>query len=77
MLNNETLERHWDSLISTRWGILMIMASSLILSFGLLKLRDYAFGPDLGMDYNKHKVDFERKLLEAQESNLRQIQKEE
>ena len=72
----KSFENLTDDLLTTRPGILIIMVLSLILSFLMLKLRDYLLGPDLGMDRNVHKVDFERKLLEAQESNLRQIQKE-
>ena len=71
-----SFENLTDDLCTSRLGILFIMVLSLILSFLMLKLRDYILGPDLGMDRNVHKVDFERILLEIQESNLRQIQKE-
>lgn len=76
-MNARIWDHLYDDLLYTRLGILILMGSSLIMSFFMLKLRDYLLGPDLGMDRNRHKVDFDKKLLDAQESNLRQIEKDE
>ncbi len=48
---------------------------SFVCSLLLLKLRDYIFGPDLMvlLDRSKCHVDFDRRILEGQESNLRQL----
>jgi hypothetical protein len=53
------------------------MLISLACSFVLLKLRDRVFGADLGSYQHSNEVDFDRKLLDAQESNLKQLQKDE
>lgn len=66
-----------DSLLYTPNGIFVVMLLCFSGSFLLLKLKDILLGPDLGTDYNKHKVDFDRKILNGQESNLRQLRNNE
>ena len=43
----------------------------------MLKLRDRILGPDLILHDDVHPIDFDRKLLDGQESNLKQLQKDE
>ena len=73
-----TITTIFDQLLSTSGGILFIMLTSLVFSFLMLKLRDNIWGPGLGIiHHNDHRVDFDRKLLDAQESNLRELNKDE
>ena len=57
-------------LLSTQFGVLIVLGLSLLSGFGLLMLRDALFGADLGDSGHGH-VDMKRKIIEEEESNLR------
>lgn len=69
MSDIQTFADLMHELLSTRVGILIVLALSLLSGFGLLMLRDALFGSDLGEAHGH--VDMKRKIIEEEESNLR------
>mmetsp|Transcript_14700 Transcript_14700/g.18623 ORF Transcript_14700/g.18623 Transcript_14700/m.18623 type:complete len:90 (-) Transcript_14700:1816-2085(-) len=72
---NASTKDIYDQLLSTQRGIILTLLMSFACSLLFLKLRDYMFGPDLLtlLDRSKCHVDFDRRVLEGQESNLREL----
>ena len=65
----------FNLLLSSNAGILLIFFFSLAFGLLMLKVRDFLFDVEIG--HVSAKIDFQKKVMEEQESNLKKLQKKE